>query len=117
MKIIVAQNDQNEKQFSLSIKSFFTRFHIGSILREANAYKEKGISAVSVFLYLVSLVFTGRSMYMDYASGNSHPSFGRDVVYRFLNNPHINWMKSFFPGGLPKRCSKLPYTSMVQSLQ
>lgn len=93
MKIIVAQNDQNEKQFSLSIKSFFTRFHIGSILREANAYKEKGISAVSVFLYLVSLVFTGRSMYMDYASGNSHPSFGRDVVYRFLNNPHINWMK------------------------
>lgn len=43
MKNIVAQNGQNEKQFSVSTKNFFSRSRVGSILREANAYNEKEI--------------------------------------------------------------------------
>lgn len=43
MKNIVAQNGQNEKQFSVSTKNFFSRSRVGSILREAYAYNEKEI--------------------------------------------------------------------------
>ena len=38
----ITQATQNDKQISKSIKRFFTRFHISSALKAANAYKRKG---------------------------------------------------------------------------
>ena len=35
----ITQATQNDKQISKSIKRFFTRFHISSALKTANAYK------------------------------------------------------------------------------
>ena len=37
----ITQATQNDKQISKSIKRFFTRFHISSALKTANAYKRK----------------------------------------------------------------------------
>ena len=45
MNISITQANQNDKQISKSIKRFFTRFHISSALKAANAYKKKGIPA------------------------------------------------------------------------
>ena len=35
----ITQDNQNDKQISTSIRRFFTRFHVSSALKAANAYK------------------------------------------------------------------------------
>ena len=57
----ITQATQNDKQISKSIKRFFTRFHIYSALKAANAYKRKGT-----------------------------PNFAKDTVYRFMKMVQIN---------------------------
>jgi hypothetical protein len=89
----ITQNDQNDKQISKSIKIFFKRFHISSALKEANAYKKKGISALEIFQYMFLLIFSNRSMYMNLIIGKNTPSFAKDTVYRFAKMAQINWMR------------------------
>lgn len=45
----ITQATQNDKQISKSIKRFFTRFHISSALKAANAYKRKGTPVTEIF--------------------------------------------------------------------
>ncbi len=51
--------------FPERMRRFFSRFQIGGILRECNAYKERGIPALMVLAYLFSLAFQRRSLYLD----------------------------------------------------
>ena len=88
----ITQATQNDKHISKSIKRFFTRFHVSSALKSANAYKKKGIPVAEVFQYLFLLVFSNRSMYMDLITGRNTPSFAKDTVYRFMKMIHINWI-------------------------
>ena len=88
----IAYDVENEKALSDKIKRFFQRFKVGDILRESNAYKERGIPVVTVFMYLFYLVFRNRSMYMDMLSEQA-PSFCKDTLYRFKNSIHINWLR------------------------
>ena len=90
---IIAQNYQEDKAVSDSINNFFKTYKISSILRAANAYKKKGIAVASIFLYLFSLIFTQRSMYMNMLMGKNSSGFSKDTVYRFLNSFHINWLR------------------------
>ena len=48
----ITQATQNDKQISKSIKRFFTRFHISSALKAANAYKRKGAPVTEIFQYM-----------------------------------------------------------------
>jgi hypothetical protein len=48
----ITQDNQNDKQISESIKRFFTRFHISSVLKASNAYKQKGTPVIEIFQYL-----------------------------------------------------------------
>ena len=89
----ITQANQNDKQISKSIKSFFVRFHISSALKAANAYKKKGIPVVEVFQYLFLLIFSNRSMYMSLITGRNTPGFAKDTVYRFMKMPRINWIR------------------------
>jgi len=89
----ITQDNQNEKQISASIRRFFTRFHISSALKAANAYKTKGIPVIEIFQYLFILIFSNRSMYMDLLTGRNHPTFAKDTVYRFMKMVHINWLR------------------------
>lgn len=43
----ITQTNQNDKQISRSIRRFFTRFHISSVLKASNAYKKRGIPAAA----------------------------------------------------------------------
>ena len=89
----ITQDNQNDKQISKSIRRFFTRFHVSSALKAANAYKKKGTSAMEIFQYLFLLIFSNRSMYMNLISGRNTPSFSKDTVYRFMKMLQINWLR------------------------
>ena len=89
----ITQNDQNDNQISKTMRSFFTRFHLSSALKAANAYKKKGTSATLIFQYLFVLIFSNRSMYMNLLIGNNTPAFSKDTVYRFMKMLQINWIR------------------------
>jgi len=89
----ITQNNENDNKVSSSIMKFFKTYKISSILKASNAYKNKGIPVIELFVYLFSLVFENRSMYMNMLTGKHKGSFCKDTVYRFLNSSSINWMK------------------------
>lgn len=89
----ITQDNQNDKQISKSIRRFFTRFHVSSALKAANACKKKGTPAIEIFQYLFLLIFSNRSMYMNLISGRNTPSFAKDTVYRFMKMLQINWIR------------------------
>ena len=88
----ITQDDRNDNQISKSIRRFFTRFHLSSALKAANAYKKKGTPASEIFQYLFLLIFSNRSMYMNLLTGRNTPDFAKDTVYRFMKMIHINWI-------------------------
>ena len=87
----IPQNYIEEKQFNDTISYFFKKFKFSQALQRANAYKQKGIPVVHVFLYLFKLVFTNRSMYMNLLKNKDSADFMKDTVYRLLNSLYINW--------------------------
>ena len=89
----ITQDDQNDNQISKSIRRFFTRFHLSSVLKAANAYKKKGTPASEIFQYLFLLIFSNRSMYMNLLTGRNTPDFAKDTVYRFMKMIQINWIR------------------------
>ena len=93
MNTSITQATQNDKQISKSIKNFFTRFHISSVLKASNAYKKKGIPVTEIFQYLFLLIFSNRSMYMSLLTGRNTPDFAKDTVYRFMKMVQFNWMR------------------------
>lgn len=92
----VSQKLKAENRFALTVDNFFKKFSVGSILKEVNAYKEKGVPCVQVFKVLFSLAFTGKNLFMNYEAENCEIPFARDVVYRFLNSMHINWQRFLY---------------------
>ena len=93
MNTSITQNNQNDKQISKSIRKFFTRFRLSSVLKAANAYKKKGTPAAEIFQYLFLLIFSNRSMYMNLLTGKNTPAFAKDTVYRFMKMIQINWIR------------------------
>jgi len=89
----LSENNENEKHIIASILHFCKEYSVGSLLRKANAYKSKGIKTIQVFIYLLNLVYTKKSMNMNNTNGTNNPGFAKDVVYRLLNSAHINWSK------------------------
>jgi hypothetical protein len=88
---IITEMMQKGKQFEDRVIGFFQANNVREILGGAGVYRGKGIPVMQVMLYLVSLVFTKKSMYMNMQNSTNDPGFGMDVVYRFLNSPFINW--------------------------
>ena len=89
----ITQDNQNDKQISKSIKRFFSRFHISSALKAANAYKKKGLLLLRFFQYLFLLIFSNRSMYMSSDWKKTHWILQKDTVYRFMKMIQINWIR------------------------
>ena len=88
MNQILAQNNGSEQQIASMAHRFARKFRLGSLLRCCNASKQKGISAVRVFLALLTIAF---SMYMSQRVGTWTEGMSKNTVYRFLNNQRINW--------------------------
>ena len=88
----IAYDVVSSKEISSRIAHFFSRFHIGNILKQCNAYKEQGVPTLAVMMYLFQLVFRNRSMYIDMRTGGTG-AFGKDTVYRFRNSIRFNWTR------------------------
>ena len=71
------------------INRFLKRFNIIELLKEANIKKVKGFPLAVLFQFLFAMIFTHKNFYrhMDEKS----TAFGKDIGYRFLNNPQSNW--------------------------
>ena len=81
-----------EQDLIASIQRFFTKFSIGNALKKANAYKQKGFSALSIMQYAVQLVYMQFSMYRDSRNGDkSVIGSSSDTVYRLMRSTFINW--------------------------
>ena len=89
----IPYNAENGNEISSSVTNFMTQFQIGKLLFKCNAGKAKGIPVIEVFRYLFCLIFSDRSMYMQWKTGILDGSFCKNTVYRFLNNAKINWSR------------------------
>ena len=89
----IPHNVENGNEISNSVSNFMKEFQIGQLLFKCNAKKVKGIPVIGVFRYLFCLIFSDRSMYIQKKTGVFDGSFCKNTVYRFLNNPKINWLR------------------------
>jgi hypothetical protein len=88
---IIQENYLNEQRVNKSIKTFVNQFNVSQLLKKANGYKNKGVPVIQIYTYLVQLLFTKKSMYMDMLTGKQCIGFSKDTVYRVLNATYINW--------------------------
>jgi hypothetical protein len=74
------------------VDSFFRSFALANLLKKVGAYKVKGISAVSVFQKLFTLVFSHKNLFQELHS-TEKPEAAKDAFYRFITSCHINWRR------------------------
>jgi DDE superfamily endonuclease/Archaeal putative transposase ISC1217 len=89
MQPIVAEIISIENQ----INQFFHNHSIGTLLRQCNIRKEKGIPMESLFQFLLALAFTGKSMFRHMEPLGSFDGIFKDVGYRLQNSIKANWGK------------------------
>ena len=107
----IAEDLEKSNTLSERINAFLKQNQAGKALREANAYKSRGIPVLHVLMYLVQLVFTKKSMYMNTLNGTNSAGFGKDVVYRLLNSTFINWTGFLLKLAMSVISSIVPLTS------
>ena len=88
---IMPQENENHQECESRISKYFSSYKIDDLLRKCGAGKEKGIAIVQIFRYLMCLMFSDRSMYMQITTKRFKKDFTKNTVYRFLNNSRINW--------------------------
>ncbi len=89
----IPQTHQDGNESFTFVAKFLSEFHVGKLLRKCNAGKEKGVPVMEVFRYLLCLIFSDRSMYMQMKSGSFEGNFSKNTAYRFLNSPKTNWQR------------------------
>lgn len=86
---IIAQEAENNQERESRISLFFKKYEIGKLLKKCNANKTTGIPVIDIFWYLICLMFSNRSMYMQIATNRFTEKFSKNTVYRFLILPAI----------------------------
>lgn len=88
----ISEKEYAEQSTIKSVVNFYDRFQMGHALKVANAYKTKGIPIAAIIKYLISLVYTGKSMFCDMKSEKPlAKGFAKDTIYRFVNLSNMNW--------------------------
>ena len=90
---ILPQNHSEENALLDCVQKFFTKHHVGKLLKQCNGTKEKGVSSISLLKYKLGNIFTGRSMYMQQRTGSFKEDFSKNTFYRFLNSTKTNWLR------------------------
>lgn len=89
----ITQDNHQDIILSEKLAIFAKKYRIREILRSSNAYKEKGISVLCIFLEAFSMVFLHQTMYMRMLLHADSVPFRKQTFYRFLNSCHINWRR------------------------
>jgi hypothetical protein len=85
---IISIHDK-DLQTNSHITRFFKRFDVSDCLKASSIGKIKGFPLLGLFQFLFTLVFTHKNFYRHMDEKNA--LFGKDLGYRFLNNPNSNW--------------------------
>jgi hypothetical protein len=93
---IMPNINEVDNSISESCEKFIKRFKINRLLRNANAAKEKGFPTSRVFAFLLGLVFTGKNFFNLLNNYPDKAPFEKDVAYRLLLKPNINWESFMF---------------------
>jgi hypothetical protein len=94
---IISEKTYSEQSSIKTVSNFFQHYQVGKALKGANAYKQKGIAVTVIMKYLVSLIYTGKSMFQDMRSPEPLAAgFCKDTVYRLLNMTAVNWQRFLF---------------------
>ena len=73
---IIAQNKENDqREISATLEKFYADYGVAGLLRACRGEKQKGFSAFRIFQYLLCLVFSDRSMYMQFVTGRFAETF------------------------------------------
>jgi len=88
---IISQDLYDEQCRSKSILQFAKEFHLARLLGQANIRKAKGIGVLTVFIQLLTVVFSGKPLNRILADGEM--AGAKDVYYRFMNSTSANWLK------------------------
>lgn len=91
--ISIAQNKAKEQEVNNKITTFFKTHKISKALSSCNGYKKKGFSVIEIFSYLITSMFSDRSMYMQIQTNTFKEKYSKNTIYRFLNDSGINWQK------------------------
>ena len=90
---IISQNNTNEVALVDCIQRFFSKHHVGKLLKKCNGTKEKGVPAITLLRYKLGNIFVGKSMYMQQKIGSFKEPFSKNTFYRFLNSTKTNWLR------------------------
>jgi hypothetical protein len=88
---IISQEYIDEQCRSKTILRFSREFGITQLLRQANIIKARGVGALTVFVQLLMVAFSGKPLGKLLESGEM--AGAKDVYYRFMNSTHANWLK------------------------
>jgi len=88
---IVSYDFYDEQCRSKSILQFAKEVKLAKLLDQANIRKARGIGVLTVFIHLLSVAFSGKSLNQLLDSGAL--SGKKDVFYRFINSTSANWLK------------------------
>lgn len=88
---IISQDIRDNQEREDRISYFLKKYSIGKLLVKCGAGKEKGICIVAIFRYLLCLMFSDRSMYMQLTTKRFAEGYSKNTVYRFLNSCKTNW--------------------------
>ena len=88
---IISQDIRDNQEREDRISYFLKKYSIGKLLVKCGAGKEKGICIVAIFRYLLCLMFSDRSMYMQLTTKRFEEGYSKNTVYRFLNSCKTNW--------------------------
>lgn len=84
------------KNLDTDLENFYTMFDMGHIMHRVRMDKEQGVSGKRVLFALLSVVFMRISLSEAISKAQDTFGFGKDVVYRFLNNAKANWESMLF---------------------
>ena len=91
-KLMLQQINPSEKSLS-EFSKLFKVVKINSLLRAANIRKISGVKTQEIFNFIFLLAFYGKKMNRFLASKSGSDLPGKDVYYRFLNNPKYSWRR------------------------
>ena len=88
---IISHEYYEEQCRSKSILQFAKEVKLAKLLEQANVRKARGIGVLTVFIHLLSVAFSGKSLNQLLESGELNGK--KDVFYRFINSTSANWLK------------------------
>ena len=89
---ILSSNHPVENQVANSISRFLSDFQVIRLFRACGCVKTKGISVEFLFAYILGNAFRSSSFYMQQRMQELRGCFSKNTYYRFLANPHVNWL-------------------------